>query len=102
MAIASTALAAFDHRPFFDKALRYGVEQGIITPERLKSQSFTQPYYDSDIGVATKTDSAVTGLADLKGKTFAKKKCARPWQSACKLILAKLCQPLLLLRAMPN
>ncbi|MCR8492898.1 ABC transporter substrate-binding protein [Ochrobactrum sp. WV_118_8] len=40
-----------------------------ITPERLKSQSFTQPYYDSDIGVATKTDSAVTGLADLKGKT---------------------------------
>ena len=37
MAIASTALAAFDNRPFFDKALRYGVEQGMITPERLKT-----------------------------------------------------------------
>jgi polar amino acid transport system substrate-binding protein len=40
-----------------------------ITPERLKSQSFTQPYYDSDMGVATKADSDIKGLADLKGKT---------------------------------
>ncbi len=40
-----------------------------ITPERLKSQSFTQPYYDSDIGVATKADSTIAGLADLNGKT---------------------------------
>lgn len=40
-----------------------------ITPERLKSQSFTQPYYDSDIGVATKADSPIAGLADLKDKT---------------------------------
>lgn len=39
-----------------------------ITPERLQSQSFTQPYYDSDMGIATKTDSAITGLADLNGK----------------------------------
>ena len=37
MATASTALATFDSRPFFDKALRYGVAQGIITPERLQS-----------------------------------------------------------------
>jgi hypothetical protein len=34
MAIVSTSLATHDHRPFFDKALRYGVEQGIISPER--------------------------------------------------------------------
>lgn len=31
----STALASFDSRPFFDKALHYGVAQGIISPERL-------------------------------------------------------------------
>ncbi|MFZ4537941.1 hypothetical protein [Propionivibrio sp.] len=36
MATVSTSLAAFDNRPYFDKALRYGVEQGIITPERLQ------------------------------------------------------------------
>ncbi len=36
MAIASTALAAFDHRAFFDKALHYGVEQGIVSPARLQ------------------------------------------------------------------
>jgi hypothetical protein len=37
MATASTALATFDSRPFFDKALRYAVAQGMITPERLQS-----------------------------------------------------------------
>ncbi len=31
----ATALATFDSRPFFDKALRYGVRQGLVTPERL-------------------------------------------------------------------
>lgn len=36
MTKASTALAAFDSRPFFDKALHYGVKQGIISPERLQ------------------------------------------------------------------
>jgi len=35
MATAFTALAAFDSRPFFDKALHHGVRQGIISPERL-------------------------------------------------------------------
>ncbi len=35
--MASTALATFDDSPFFDKALRYGVEREIITPERLQS-----------------------------------------------------------------
>lgn len=37
MATAFTALATFDDRPFFDKALRYGVQQGIITPGQLQS-----------------------------------------------------------------
>lgn len=35
MATAATALATFDSRPFFDKALRYGVAQGIISAEQL-------------------------------------------------------------------
>lgn len=36
MAIVSTALATVDSRPFFAKALRYGLEQGIISPARLQ------------------------------------------------------------------
>jgi hypothetical protein len=31
-----TALAAFDSRPFFDRALNHGVSQGMLTPERLQ------------------------------------------------------------------
>ena len=37
MATVSTSLAAFDDRPFFDKALRYGVAQQIIAPDRLQA-----------------------------------------------------------------
>lgn len=33
----ATALATYDNRPFFDKALRYGVQQGILTPAQLQS-----------------------------------------------------------------
>ena len=36
MATASTSLAAFDNRPFFDKALSYGVARQIIAPVRLQ------------------------------------------------------------------
>ena len=51
------------------KRIDVAISSITITPERLQSQSFTQPYYDSDMGVATKADSTITGLADLKGKT---------------------------------
>lgn len=37
LATALTGLAAFDSRPFFDKALHHGVKQGIISPERLNA-----------------------------------------------------------------
>jgi polar amino acid transport system substrate-binding protein len=50
------------------KRIDVAISSITITPERLKSQSFTQPYYDSDMGVATKDGSAVKGVADLKGK----------------------------------
>ncbi|MEI7613828.1 MAG: hypothetical protein WCK63_13045 [Betaproteobacteria bacterium] len=35
--MATTALATFDDSPFFEKALRYGVEREIISPDRLRS-----------------------------------------------------------------
>lgn len=35
MTTAFTSLATFDNRPFFDRALHYGVKQGMITPDRL-------------------------------------------------------------------
>ena len=35
MAPTSSAIATIDHRPFFDKALRYGIDQKIISSERL-------------------------------------------------------------------
>lgn len=41
-----------------------------ITPDRLKNQAFSQPYYDSDGGMLAKADSKVAGLGDLKGKTL--------------------------------
>ena len=37
MATSPTALAAFDHRPFFDKALHYGVARQIISSERVQA-----------------------------------------------------------------
>ncbi len=51
------------------KRIDVAISSITITPERLGSQSFTQPYYDSDMGMATKADSALATLADLKGKT---------------------------------
>ena len=41
------------------KRIDVAISSITITPERLKSQSFTQPYYDSDMGIATKTDSPI-------------------------------------------
>ncbi|MBT9539157.1 MAG: hypothetical protein IV098_04700 [Thiobacillus sp.] len=36
MATGLSGLAAYDGRPFFDKALHHGVKQGMIAPERLR------------------------------------------------------------------
>lgn len=52
------------------KRIDVAISSITITPERLKSLSFTQPYYDSDMGVAAKTGSDVKGVADLKGKSI--------------------------------
>ena len=50
------------------KRIDVAISTITITADRLKSVSFTQPYYDSDMGVAAKVDSPVKGVADLKGK----------------------------------
>jgi polar amino acid transport system substrate-binding protein len=39
-----------------------------ITGERLQNQSFTQGYYDADLGLAAKIDSGVTSIDDMAGK----------------------------------
>lgn len=51
------------------KRIDVAISSITITAERLQSQSFTQPYYDADMGIATKTDSAVASQADLKDKS---------------------------------
>ena len=40
-----------------------------ITPKRLASVSFAQPYYDSDQSLTVKADSGITGLKGVTGKT---------------------------------
>ncbi|MHB2167452.1 ABC transporter substrate-binding protein [Alsobacter sp. R-9] len=40
-----------------------------ITPERLKSQSFTQAHYDSDLGIASQKAKPIKSPEELKGKT---------------------------------
>ena len=40
-----------------------------ITPKRLASVSFAQPYYDSDQSLTVKADSGITGLKGISGKT---------------------------------
>ena len=40
-----------------------------ITPKRLASVSFAQPYYDSDQSLTVMAKSGITGLKDMAGKT---------------------------------
>ncbi|TPW30205.1 ABC transporter substrate-binding protein [Pararhizobium mangrovi] len=41
-----------------------------ITPERLKGQDFTQPYFDSDLALITKEGAPLKSLDGMKGKTI--------------------------------
>lgn len=67
-------IEGYDFQPLFAATSSGRVDVAIssitITKERLGSQSFTQPYYDSDMGIAAKSDGAVKGMADLKGKVI--------------------------------
>jgi polar amino acid transport system substrate-binding protein len=48
----------------------FAISSISINNERLKSQSFTQPYYDSDGTIVGKAGSTVKTLEDLKGKVI--------------------------------
>lgn len=41
-----------------------------ITPDRLQTMGFTQPYFTSDQGIATLDGSPISSTADLKGKNI--------------------------------
>jgi polar amino acid transport system substrate-binding protein len=62
----------YDFQPLFAATSSGRIDLAIssitITDERLKSQAFTQGYYDSDMALATAKDSGVMSLADMKGK----------------------------------
>jgi len=65
-------IEGYDFQPLFAATSSGRIDVAIssitITAERLGSQSFTQPYYDADMGVAATTAGGIKGLADLKGK----------------------------------
>ncbi|MDO1582719.1 ABC transporter substrate-binding protein [Rhizobium oryzicola] len=50
------------------KRIDVAISSITITKERLGSQSFTQAYYDADMGVATRREAKIATLEDLKGK----------------------------------
>jgi len=65
-------IEGYDFQALFSATTSGRIDAAIssitITKERLGSQSFTQPYYDSDMGVAAKKGGEVKGLETLKGK----------------------------------
>jgi len=68
----TTNIEGIDFQPLFAATSSGRIDVAIssitITPKRLESQSFTQPYYDSDMGIAARVDSPIKAEADLKGK----------------------------------
>jgi polar amino acid transport system substrate-binding protein len=68
----TVSILGYDFQPLFSATSSRRIDVAIssitITKERLGSQSFTQPFYDSGMGLAARTDGAVKSLVDLKGK----------------------------------
>ncbi len=50
------------------KRIDVAISSITITKERLGSQSFTQPYYDADMGIATRKEATLAKVEDIKGK----------------------------------
>jgi polar amino acid transport system substrate-binding protein len=48
----------------------FAISTITITSERLKTQAFTQPYYDSDMALAAAENSPLKTVAEVKGKTL--------------------------------
>ena len=70
----TTSIADYGFQALFSaiasKRIDVAISSITITPERLKSVGFTQPYYDSDMGIATKVESPIKSIGDLRGKTI--------------------------------
>ncbi len=68
----TVSIAGYDFQPLFPATSSGRIDVAIssitITKDRLVSQAFTQPYYDSAMGVAARDDGPINGLADLKDK----------------------------------
>lgn len=64
--------SGLDFRALFVAAASRRVDMVIssltITPERLQSQSFTQPYVAGALGIATKEGAGIASVEDLKGR----------------------------------
>jgi polar amino acid transport system substrate-binding protein len=52
------------------KRIDIAISTITITPERLKTQAFTQGHYDSDMALAVRVAGPAKTLADMKGKTL--------------------------------
>lgn len=69
----STEISGLDFRALFVAAASRRVDMVIssltITPERLQSQSFTQPYVAGALGIATKEGAGIASAEDLKGRS---------------------------------
>lgn len=65
-------IAGYDFRALFVATASGRVDMVIssltITPERLESQSFTQPYVEGALGVGVKNGEEITSLEGLEGK----------------------------------
>ena len=75
-------IEGYDFQPLFAATSSGRVDVAIssitITPERLGSQSFTQPYYDSDMGIAATTAGAREGPRRPQGQGHRRARPARP------------------------
>ncbi len=70
----TVSIQGYDFQPLFPATSSGRIDVAIssitITKERLASQAFTQPYYDSAMGIAARDDGAINSVVDLKGKVL--------------------------------
>ena len=69
---ADIEIQDYDFQPLFSATSSGRIDMAIssitVTNERLQNQSFTQPYYDADLGLAARSDSGITTLEGLAGQ----------------------------------
>jgi ABC-type amino acid transport substrate-binding protein len=68
------------------KRIDVAISTITITPDRLKSVSFTQPYYDSDMGVAAKEPTARSRASPISRARSSAISRARPAKNGSRTI----------------